>query len=163
MNCPLEIPEDRQVLVDYSARKLVAGRAATLQRHMESCAGCREFAAGQRAIWEALDQWEVAPVSQDFNRKLYARIEQEVSWWDRLARPFRPLMVRRGLPVAAAACLLVVAGVLIDRPAGSPLPTKDMAQVEAVQPEQLEQALDTMDMLSEFSHKVRTENPESKL
>jgi anti-sigma factor RsiW len=168
MNCPLDIPENAQVLLDYSTRKLDAARTATLERHMEICPACREFAAEQRAMWKALDSWEAPPVSQDFDRRLYRRVEQEVSWWDLILRPFRPisfapLMVRRGLPVAAAACLLVTAGVLIDRPAGSPAPKKDMAQVESVQPEQVEQALDAMEMLSEFSHHVRTDGQESKL
>jgi len=38
-----------------------------------------------------------------------------------------------------------------------------MAQVESVQPEQVEQALDAMEMLSEFSHHVRSDGQESKL
>jgi len=167
MKCPLEIPENAQVLLDYGARKLDAERTATLERHMAACDGCREFAAGQRAMWEALDGWEAAPVSPDFDRKLYQRIEQQLSeqatWRELLVRPFRPLMVRRGLPVAAAACLLVIAGVLIDRPANSPAPQKGVSQVEAVQPEQVEQALETMEMLSEFSHHVRNDGQESKL
>lgn len=163
MNCPLDIPENAQVLLDYCTRKLDAGRTAALERHMEICPACREFAAGQRATWEALDRWEAAPVSQDFDRRLYRRIEREVSWWDLMVRPFRPLLLRRGLPIAAAACLLVMAGVLIERPAGSPAPAPDMAQVESVQPEQVEQTLDAMEMLSEFSHHVRSDGQESKL
>jgi hypothetical protein len=38
-----------------------------------------------------------------------------------------------------------------------------MAQVEAVQPDQVERTLDAMEMLSEFSQHVRTDVPESKL
>jgi len=164
MICPLENPENTQVLLDYGARKLDSAHTAILERHMEHCPSCREFAAGQRALCEAMDSWEAPPVSQDFNRRLYRRIDQEVSVWDMLARPFRPLFVRRGLPVAAAACLLVMAGVLIDQPPGSPaVSQKDMAQVESVQPEQVEQALDAMEMLSEFSHHVRSDGQESKL
>jgi anti-sigma factor RsiW len=163
MNCPLETPENAQVLLDYGTRKLDAQRTAILERHMEICPSCREFGAQQRALWEALDSWEAAPVGRDFDRRLYQRIEQEVSFWDMLVRPFRPLMVRRGLPVAAAACLLVMAGVLIQQPVSSPIPKKDVAQVESVQPEQVEQALDAMEMLNEFSRHVRTDGQESKL
>ena len=168
MNCPLEIPENAQMLLDYGTRKLDAQRTAILERHMKICLACREFAAGQCALWEALDRWEAPPVSQDFDHRLYQRIEKEVSLWDRLVRPFRPLMVRRGLPVAAAACLMVVAGALVDRPAGSPVPKtdmaqNDMAQVESVQPEQVERTLDAMEMLNEFSHRVRNDGQESKL
>ena len=164
MICPLENPENTKVLLDYGARKLDSASTAILERHMELCPSCRKFAAGQRALCEAMDSWEAPPVSQDFNRRLYRRIEQEVSVWDMLARPFRPFFVRRGFPVAAAACLLVLAGVLIDQPPGAPAdPQKDMAQVESVQPEQVEQALDAMEMLSEFSHHVRGDGQESKL
>jgi hypothetical protein len=168
MNCPLQVPEDVQVLLDYGARKLDAARTATLEHHLEICPSCREFVAGQRALWEALDTWEAAPVSRDFDSRLYRRIEQEVSWWETLLRPFRPRpfrpsMLRRGLPVAAAACLLVVASVLIEQPAGSPPPAKDMAQVESVQPEQVEQTLDAIEMLHEFSHHMLGDHPESKL
>jgi anti-sigma factor RsiW len=164
MICPLEIPDNAQVLIDYGARKLDSERTATLERHMEHCPSCREFVVEQRALWEAMDSWEAPPVSRDFDRRLYARVEREVSVWEMLARPFRPLLVRQGLPIAAAACLLVLAGVLIDQPPGSPVaPQKDMAQVESVQPEQVEQALDAMEMLSEFSHHVRSDGQESKL
>jgi anti-sigma factor RsiW len=163
MNCPREIPENTQVLLDYGARKLDSERTAVLERHLEICASCREFAAQQRTLWEAMDSWEAPPVSADFDRRLYRRIEREVSLWDMLVRPFRPLLVRRGLPIAAAACLLVMAGVLIDQPAGKPMQQKDMAQMESVQPEQVEQALDAMEMLSEFSHHVRSDGTDSKL
>jgi hypothetical protein len=168
MNCPLQVPEDAQVLLDYGARKLDAARTAILEGHLEICPSCREFALGQRALWETLDTWEAAPVSRDFDRRLYRRIEQEVSWWQALLHAFRPgtarpSLFRRGLPVAAAAFLLVVAGLLIEQPADSPPPIKDRAKVESVQPEQVEQALDAMEMLHEFSHHVRGDNPESKL
>ncbi len=35
MNCPLETPENAQVLLDYCARKLDSARTAVLERHME--------------------------------------------------------------------------------------------------------------------------------
>jgi len=163
MNCPLENSEQAQVLLDYGTRKLDAQRRAVLERHMEICPSCRKFAAGQRDLWTALDLWEAAPVTADFDRRLYRRIEQEVSVWQLLLRPFRPLTVRRGLPVAATACLLVMAGVLADRPSGVPAPKSDVTQVESVQPEQVEQALDAMEMLNEFSHHLRNDGSESKL
>jgi len=65
---------------------------------------------------------------------------------------------------AAAACIVLIAGVLVER-AGKPDPVPvppETALVE-VQAEQLEKALDAMDVLSEFNRKARPENPESKL
>jgi hypothetical protein len=70
----------------------------------------------------------------------------------------------RGALAAAAACLLLVVGVLLERPGKTvaPVVPPDTAVVE-VAPEQLEKAMDAMDVLSEFNRKARPENPESKL
>jgi hypothetical protein len=170
MNCPLETRENAQLLLDYCTRKLEPESVAVLERHIAICGACREFAQGQRAVWQALDAWEAAPVSLDFDRRLYQRIETHVPWWSLLLRPFRPpfssFTLRRSLNAAAMACLLVVAGIVLERPAISPVPPpKDVAQAQAdpVQPEQVERTLDAMEMLSEFSQHVRADNPNSKL
>jgi hypothetical protein len=98
---------------------------------------------------------------------LYERIEGQVSWWELLLRPFRSpfraVTPRRILAATAAACLLLTAGVLLEQPAISPAPPTDMAQVDTVQPEQVERTLDAMEMLNEFSQHVSTLRPGSKL
>jgi len=154
MKCLVETRESVELLLAYCARKLDAENAALVERHIGICPACQEFANGQRALWEALDTWEAAPVSPDFNRRLYQRIEKEVSWWSLLMRPFRPLLVRQGLPVAAAALMAVMAGALLQRPVlQQPVkPQPESAQWEPVQPEQVEHALEAMQMLSDFSH-----------
>ena len=168
MNCPMENREHGQWLLDYRAGKLEPKLEAGLEEHIAACGACGEFARGQRAVWEALDGWEAAPVSADFDRRLYRRIEAQVAWWELLVRPFRsPLraVTPRGILAAtAAACLLLTAGALLERPAISPAPAPtDMAQVDTVQPEQVERTLDAMEMLNEFSYHVRTDSPDSKL
>lgn len=167
MNCPLENRENAQLLVDFCSRKLEPETAAALERHMAMCGGCRDFAESQRVVWEALNAWEAAPVSADFDSRLYRRIETQVSWWDALLRPFRPLRevtLMRSLPAAAMAGLLLMAGVLLNRSAVTPAPVPiDMAQVDSVQPEQVVRTLDAMEMLSEFSHQMRADIPDSKL
>src|ERR1039458_6662773 len=100
MKCPIETRESAELLLAYCNRNLDAESTAMLERHMEVCPACREFASGQRAVWEALDVWEAAPVTSDFNHRLYRRIDREVSWWHLLMRPFRPVLVRQGLPIA---------------------------------------------------------------
>jgi len=139
--------EDAAVLLDYSARKLDAVEVARVEEHLKACAACREMADGQRAVWEALDCWEPAPVSPDFDRRLYQRIEKEVSWLDRVMRPFRPLFVRHGLPIVATACLLFVAGLLLQRPADVPGPNPK----PEITADQAESALQEMEMLREFN------------
>ena len=176
MNCPLETRENAQLLLDYCTRKLEPEAAATLERHISMCSACREFAGKQHAVWQALDAWEAAPVSADFDSRLYRRIENEVSWWDMLLRPFRPMTLRRSLPATAMTCLLVVVGVVLERPNVSPAPavhevthkvsqdlTHDTTQVDSVQPEQVVHALDAMEILNEFSRHVRADTPNSKL
>jgi len=164
MKCPIETRESAELLLAYCTRKLDSESTATLERHMEICPACREFASGQRAVWEALDAWEAAPVTLDFDRRLYQRIDREVSWWQLLMRPLRPALVRQGLPIVAAACLLVMAGVLSERPAsGPPAAQPQSAPVEAVQPDQVDHALDAMYMLGEFSSRMPRDAADSKL
>jgi hypothetical protein len=169
MNCPLETRENAQLLLDYCTRKLEPHSVAILERHIDVCNACQEFANNQRAVWQALDVWEATPVSPDFDRRLYRRIEAQVGWWNLLLRPFRSpfpaATLRRALPATAMACLLLMAGILLERPAISPAPPapSDSAQVDTIQPEQVEHTLDAMEILSEFSRHVRTENPPSKL
>jgi anti-sigma factor RsiW len=164
MKCPIETGESAELLLAYCTRKLDAESTAIIERHMEFCPACREFASGQRAVWEALDAWEAVPVTQDFDRRLYRRIDREVSWWHLLMRPLRPVLVRQGLPIAAAACLLVMAGVLLERPAGVPPAAQPQsAQVEALQPDQVDHALDAMHMLGEFSSRMPGDAADSKM
>ena len=164
MKCPIETRENAELLLAYCTRKLDAESTAILERHMEICPACREFSSGQRTVWEALDAWEAAPVTVDFDRRLYRRIDREVSWWDLLVRPLAPAVVRRGLPIAAAASLLVMAGVLLQRPAGAPPAAQPQsAQVETVQPDQVDHALDAMHMLGEFSSRMPRDAADSKM
>ena len=168
MNCPMESREQVQWLLDYRAGKLEPELEARLEEHIATCGACEEFARGQRVVWEALDGWEAAPVSTDFDRRLYRRIEAQVAWWEPLVRPFRSgfraVTPRRILAATAAACLLLTAGVLLEQPAVLPAPAPtDMAQVDTVQPEQVERTLDAMEMLSEFSQHVSADRPGSKL
>jgi anti-sigma factor RsiW len=153
MKCPMESGGNAGYLLDYASGKLPAEARAQMAEHVASCPVCRAFAGGQQAIWQALDAWEPAAVSLDFDRRLYARIEQQVSWWTRLTRPLNPLF-RHAIPVAAAAGVVLVAGLMMNRPADIPAtPVPKSAQVE-LQPEQVEHALDDMEMLRELNHLV---------
>jgi hypothetical protein len=147
-----------ELLLAYCARKLDADGMAAVEQHTRGCPACLKFVGGQRAVWEALDSWEAVPVSPDFDRRLYARIEQEVSWWSRLV----PLMWRQGLPVAAAAGLVLVAAVLLERPAGVPVFRAPVsAQVDVVGPDQAEHALEEMEMMRELNRLVVSEAAEA--
>ena len=161
MKCPIESPGGAAILLAYSSNKLEGPSRAQLAPHVESCAACREFVRAQSAVWNALDLWEAEPVSTDFDRRLYRRIEQQVSWWDMLIRPFRP-GIRHALPIAAAAGVVIMAGLLLDRPSAVPVANDDRAaQVETLQPDQVEHALAEVEMLDQFNHLMRSESTDS--
>ena len=168
MICSLANREEK--LLDYVSGSLESREAALFEKHLENCGACREFVAGQKAVWESLDLFEPAPVSGDFNRRLYARIAQ-TSWWDRLVAslrsPFRaPGIIRQGLPLAAAAALVAVAVVVWDYPEPAPTHSSQATlsvQAESLQPEKIQRALDDMEMLREFNHLVASDPAQSKM
>ncbi len=158
MNCPMESGGNAGYLLDYAAGKLKADARAQMQLHIEACPACREFAGAQQTVWQALEDWDPAEVSLDFDRRLYARIGQDGSswthWWNRFMRPLNPLF-RHSVPIAAAAGVIIMAGLLMNRPPAMPAsPVPHSAQMEALQPEQVESALDDMEMLRQFNHLV---------
>jgi len=166
MICPIQTQESAEILLAYCTGELDQKRAAAIEQHIQICPVCEEFASKQRMVWQALDAWEAQPVSMDFDRRLYQRIEAEVSWWDRIMRPFRQAMARRALPVAATACLATMAVLLLDHQAKpAKVAEAESTQIESVQPDQVEHAFDDMEMLRQFSALMRAEPspPNSKM
>ena len=151
MRCPMEAQENAELLLSYSARRLNPESTAILEAHMKLCPACREFRDGQRALWEALDQWEARPVPPDFDRRLYRKIDEQeqLGWWTRVFGPLRPMFLRPALPLAATACLVLVAGFIGIDPGRIDAPVAvESQQVREV--EQVENALDDLDMLRQF-------------
>jgi hypothetical protein len=160
MRCPIESQENLELLLDYgSSRGRPAGPlAAAFREHLEKCPACREAVAGQQQVRAALDIWEAPAVSLSFNRQLYARIEEPVNSSARvreaLSRPLQVLVLWKGVPIAAAAGLLLVAGILLQHP--QPIRSFQSVHVEEAQPEQVVHALDDMEMLDAFDRSVPT-------
>jgi len=103
--------------MDYFARKLDPNSSLAMERHLEHCAACQEWMRRQQMVWSALDGWEAAAVSPDFDRQLYQRIarEERPPFWSGLFRPAFSL---------ALASLVLLAALLIrplpPRPPGRP-------------------------------------------
>jgi anti-sigma factor RsiW len=104
MNCPLRSEETRVMLLDYSAERLDPAIQAALEKHMAGCTACAEAVGQQRVVWDALDSWEPTPVSAEFNRRLWQRIDAAAAqpWYVRLAG-WKP-----AIPVAAIAMVMMV-------------------------------------------------------
>jgi anti-sigma factor RsiW len=155
MKCPNDTEETSEILLAYSAGRLDPEAVAAVERHLASCPACRETFEEQRAVWEALDGWDAAAVAPDFDRRLYGRIEREASgarWW-RIA-PAGPALVRRWLPFAAAAGLLLAAGGLLDY--GTPSEARE-ARFEFIRADQVERTLEDLELLHAFTTEVRAQ------
>ncbi|MBV8732469.1 MAG: hypothetical protein JO336_21880 [Acidobacteriia bacterium] len=156
MRCPIESGENLELVLDYGTPRMGKQEAAAFQQHLRTCGACSEAVAGQREVRAALDLWDAPPVSTSFNRQLYANIEQTAGWPERfletLARAVRVLLIGRGVPIAAAACLLVTAGIWIEQ---RPAPNPPSVLIEGARPEQVVHALDDMEMLGNFDQSVR--------
>jgi len=160
MNCPLETRRESELL-EYTAGSLESEAAAALEAHMETCTRCREFAQSQEVVWQALEAWEPQPVSLDFDRLLFAHIEKApLSWWARLTGS----VMHHAVPIAAAAGVMILAGVVLERPSAIPIaPAQESAQVDALAPEQVDSALNDMEMLRDFNHLVRPDSTEPRM
>jgi hypothetical protein len=162
MKCPMESEENRELLLEYGIGKPASPASAAFEGHLEICSACQGFVADRRTVWAALDEWEAPAISADFDRQLHQRIEREVSWWDRLFRPLRPLVAWNGLPVAAAAVLVITVGVMFEAPV-SVTPQAETTRVDVLQPEQVVHAIDDLEMLDNFDRGVRADGARSHL
>jgi anti-sigma factor RsiW len=148
MTCPMQ-KGNPELLVQFAAGELDADATLALEGHLAECDACRARAAEHRAVWHALDIWEAPPVSADFDRLLYRRIDAEArsSWWERMVQPFRAMPLRQLVPLTAITCLLMV-GVLLERP-GVKAPVAP--RPATVRIDQVERTLDDMELLGELS------------
>ena len=154
MKCPIASGENLELLLDYGTPRIAARDAAALEDHLANCAACREMVTGRQTVDSALDLWEAPEVSPAFNRQLYQRIQQPARWGDRLLEPCRWLLAGRGIPAAAAACLIVTV-IVLERPARV-APQPPVIQQDSQKPEQVVRDLDDMEMLHNFDRAIHS-------
>ena len=147
MTCPLQQMEEADLLLDYSAGRLDARRAAMLAQHMETCPECATFRQEQKAVWDALDLWEPAPVSMDFNRRLWQRIEATTAapWYTVLFESLRFGNWKPAIPLTAAVLLIAAGFVLVH-----PQTRSAAAGVSVREADQVEQTLDDIQLLHQL-------------
>jgi hypothetical protein len=157
MHCPLQNGEIAEVLLDYCARKLPPTAASEVDRHVQSCAECSAYCSAQGHVWSVMDDWEPPPVSENFDRELYARIDgfEKKNWWRRLVGErfaWRPALS------LGAACTALILGLMVRGPIMQPVvapvsvaPQNHETSKADVEPEQVEQALEDLEMLKQLS------------
>ena len=150
MNCPIQ-NNDSGVLLDYCSRRLSLESTLLVEAHIESCLECKAMTASQKAVWDALDLWEAEPISADFDRRLYERIEQRGDGlWARLTG-FASGMHFRPAYSLAAVCATVVFALFLRGPMIDVYRDFDPSnRIEASEIEQAERELEDMDMLNKL-------------
>jgi hypothetical protein len=141
MNCPSETGKMAGILLEYPTGRLDPVVRAALDRHLTECQVCRDAIEAQTAIWNALDVWEPAPLSMDFNRRLWQKVDQVAAepWYSRLAG-WKPM-----LPAAITALVLVAATLVFERP--HEYSRQSVATEESVSVTEVDQAVNTLDDL----------------
>ncbi len=110
MNCILKTHEQEELLLGYCTAALEPERARTYERHVQGCEECRTMLELQRLADETMNDWRAPEVSEEFDRKLFARIRVEEdakrAWWQGLVPSgwgWKP-----AIPLALAALALTV-------------------------------------------------------
>jgi anti-sigma factor RsiW len=164
MTCPLQTQET-DLLLDYSAGRLDAARAAILAQHIETCPDCASFRKEQKTVWDALDAWEPAPVSVDFNRRLWQHIEAAASapWYRNLVDSLRFTNWKPVIPLTAA-ILVIAAGFLLDHPGANntSAPGVSVTGVSLTQADQVERTLDDIQLQDELDTVMPVNTGQSK-
>ena len=160
MNCPLHVNEGAEILLDYCTQRMDPDRAVDFRLHVAECVDCKQVVEAQEAVWSALDSFEPMPVSMNFDRKLWAKIDAEDeqplwqrAWtrvtggpaigWPNYLFNWKPMLV------AATACAALAGVMLISTPPVPPVdPTVDAQQNQKLM-EKVESALDDADLLNQ--------------
>lgn len=173
MSCQIRSEEHTDHLLAYAAGQLQGEAAAKLELHMLQCEDCAVFGKQQASVWNLLDAWEPRPVSADFDRRLFARIEaaESASWLDRTIASvnefFRPMFARPAFALGAAS-FVIVAGFVLDHPGKLMNSPSNQAalhvssgEINKVDVDQVEATLDDMEMLRQFDAKSDESGKES--
>ncbi len=149
MSCFMKVDERADLLLAHASGRLDPVAVAQLETHTRSCADCAAIIRTQAAISNALNAWQPPPVSSDFDKRLFARLDaaEAAPWFDRMAGAivewFRPVFARPAIPLAAAAILLA-GGFVMDHP------SKTLVHVSSSEVEQVQRTLDDLEMLHQF-------------
>lgn len=153
MNCPTKTNEDAEILLDYCAQTLSPVQTAEFEIHLKQCADCSRLVEAQKEVWGALDAWTPAPVSVNFDARLYARIAEEQAapgwrlWLRRIFQPALPYPLWKSAVPLIAACALLAVGLSVRMPQAAN-PVQPQLHADKVDIEKVEQTLEDFDILT---------------
>lgn len=166
--CPLQTNEGADLILDYCSNRLEPDQVIAFERHVQSCEECARVVDAQMAVWKALDSYDAMPVSEDFDEKLWKRIEESEArpWWRRIvdgpALGWSSVFAWKPAMVTVSACAAVFAVMVVTSPSSSsstdsgsktPPVVVEKAMSErpaAVDLDQIEGTIEDMDMLKQM-------------
>ena len=164
--CPLQTNEGADLILDYCSNRLEPDQVIAFERHVQSCEECARVVDAQMAVWKALDSYDAMPVSEDFDEKLWKRIEESEArpWWRRIvdgpALGWSSVFAWKPAMVTMSACAAVFAVMVVTSPSSStdsgsktPPVVVEKAMSErpaAVDLDQIEGTIEDMDMLKQM-------------
>ena len=157
VQCVSEGKKDQDLRIGYCAGTLNADLARAFELHMANCEACRRACDEQQAMWDILGDWEPGSIPEDFNRKVFKRIEswERQPWWKRWLGAAEVLQWRSVASFAAVAAMVVFLVMMRPKPAAeSPRQGPKAAAAQKEEPvdaNQLEQALEDLRMLRHLS------------
>jgi hypothetical protein len=152
MRCPVQDGHP-ELWLEYCARTLDPGTAALLSHHMDSCRDCRRLAEAQQFVWSALDSWKPPRISRSFDDVLFTTIAADQITRQRNRRFGDVRNWRPALPIAVA-CGLMTLMFLLPRSREvqqGPVLLNEATHEDVIDAEQLDRAVEDMEMLRQFS------------
>jgi anti-sigma factor RsiW len=186
MDCIKNNKQGAEILMDYCAGTADPAVGAEIDAHTKTCAECRTMVEAQSAVWEMLDAWTPAEASRDFDSRLYARIAGEQTgpawrrWWSRLVEPATPHAWWKPMVSLAVAGVIVSMALIVRIPERQGTVARksttqateqakvastgnDAAATEDIDLQQVQQALDDLDVVSPLSPAPANQTAASRL
>jgi anti-sigma factor RsiW len=154
MSCPSKDRRGLELFLSYAAGLMSPPEQAAFERHIAGCPDCRQIATEQKRVWSALDVLAAPEIPSNFDERLYARIaaEERRPWWQSVLHPGFSFRLSTAAPVAAACAALAVM-LVMRTPHTAPAPAQPVHATiqQKLDPNQIEQNLDDLDMLRQLT------------
>jgi hypothetical protein len=163
MRCPRTSRGGKAKLVAFVAGTVRGPEGARLRIHLDGCAHCSEYVAGQKAIWQLMDEWEPeypsASCGASFGNEVAARVASLAPepWLVKCGRWVMGRILQPALTVTAITAILAIGFYVRDPFAGtsrnsSPVRSTPVAPriISPVEADQMDRAFNDMQMLHQL-------------
>jgi hypothetical protein len=163
MRCPKTRRGGEAKLVAFVAGTVRGPEGARLRAHLDDCARCSEYVAGQKAIWQLLDEWEPefpsAGCDASFGKDVAAKVANlpPEPWFAKSSRWVMGRVLQPALTVTAITAILAI-GLYVRDPFAttsqhsSPGRSATIAPriISPVEAEQMDRAFDDLQLLHQL-------------